>query len=154
MPELKLLPGILYTLLSSCLANLCSLCSGVSSAVALAHRSLSSSLRLPTSAFFVFLLDPSLSCCPTSLTPVYKVVWLAHTRDQRCCVHGPKARLQKITTDITALGLTQARPTNYRKGLALSGTASLPAAVYLLLCHIMYMTKSPRPSPSVCAYCK
>ena len=59
MLELKLLPGILYTLLSSRLANLCSLCSGVSSAVPLAHRSLSSSLRLPTSAFFVFLLDPS-----------------------------------------------------------------------------------------------
>ena len=40
----------------------------------------------------------------------------------------------------------------YRKGLALSGTA--PLSVYLLLCHNMYMTKSPRPSPSVFAYCK
>ena len=69
MPKLWPLLSILYIVLSSCRANLCSLWSVVSSALVLARCSQSSSLRLAnlctlcSGIFLALALDPySLSC--------------------------------------------------------------------------------------------
>ena len=92
--------GILYIVLSNRLANLCSLCSGVSSALALARHSQSSSLHLanlcalcsgislalaldPYSLVF-FLLDPSFEqnvITSHQFTTNHKGIWLAHAHD-------------------------------------------------------------------------